>query len=321
MKILFVSSGNNRSKHGAPSGISIIVYNQGKSIAKHGVEIVYFGVRGKGIIGYLRNIINIRRAYFENGCELIHAHYSLIGFVVTLACLGKKTVVSLMGSDIHENKLFRYIIRLFSKYSWGFTVVKSLEMKRKLGLSESVVIPNGVDVELFRPLDKDACMKEVGFQPKNKNIIFVSRPTKAVKNFDLAKQAVNVLSDEYSITLHTVHDINAEMIPYYMNAADALIMTSFWEGSPNVIKEAMACNCPIVSTDVGDVREMFLNTRGCFLTTFDVSDIATNLKRAIIYSQTIGRSNGRERIKELGLTSANIAEKVIGIYSSILSHT
>lgn len=321
MKVLFVSSGNNRSKHGAPSGISIIVYNQGESIAKHGVEIVYFGVKGKGIIGYLSNILKIRRAFFENSCELIHAHYSLIGFIVTFAGLGKKSIISLMGSDIHENILFRYVIRVFSKYFWGVTIVKSMEMKLKLGLSKSIVIPNGVDIEIFRPLEKDVCLKEVGFNPKSKNIVFVSRPTKAVKNFELANKAVNLLSEKYDIVLHPVYDVKAERIPYYMNAADALIMTSFWEGSPNVIKEAMACNCPIVSTDVGDVKEMFLKTRGCFLTTFDVNDIADNLKRAIAFTEIERRTNGRERINELGLSSTTIAKKVIGIYNSVLIHT
>jgi glycosyltransferase involved in cell wall biosynthesis len=98
-----------------------------------------------------------------------------------------------------------------------------------------------------------------------------------------------------------------------MNAADALILTSLNEGSPNVIKEAMACNCPIVSTDVGDVRDIIGNTQGCFVTNFDYTEIADKIYEATNY----GTTNGSNMIKNL--TSKTIAGKIIDIYKNTIN--
>jgi glycosyltransferase involved in cell wall biosynthesis len=110
-----------------------------------------------------------------------------------------------------------------------------------------------------------------------------------------------------------VYEINHDLIPYYLNAADVLILTSLWEGSPNVIKEAMACNLPIVSTNVGDVKEVICNTEGCYITTFDAEDVAKKLEKAVQFGQ---RTNGR--IKIAHLDDQVIARKIIGLYKEVL---
>ena len=99
----------------------------------------------------------------------------------------------------------------------------------------------------------------------------------------------------------------------YLNAADALVLTSLWEGSPNVIKEAMACNLPIVSTDVGDVKEVIGDTEGCYITSYEPSDVAGKIKLALDFGK---RTNGREKIKHLEINT--IAKRIIDVYNEVL---
>ena len=100
-----------------------------------------------------------------------------------------------------------------------------------------------------------------------------------------------------------------------MNAADALVMTSFTEGSPQVIKEAMACGCPIVSVDVGDVKDITAGVQGCFIADRSPESVALNLKRAIAFGK---RTEGRMVIVERGLTNDVVAKKLVEIYKSII---
>jgi teichuronic acid biosynthesis glycosyltransferase TuaC len=137
------------------------------------------------------------------------------------------------------------------------------------------------------------------------------------KNYILAERAVKYIDDN-RIKLITVSGIPNSELPFYYNAADVLILTSLWEGSPNVIKEAMACNCPIVSTDVGDVRSILGETEGTYLTSFDYRDVAEKLSAAIKFTETSGRTKGRERIMEKGLDSGSVSEKLINIYISVI---
>lgn len=106
-----------------------------------------------------------------------------------------------------------------------------------------------------------------------------------------------------------------DLIPYYLNAADTLLLTSKWEGSVNVIKEALACNLPIVSTDVGDVKLNISGVDGCYVCKQDVNDLTEKLNLALSFGQ---RTNGRQRIIELGLDSDTIAVKLIEVYNSLL---
>ena len=120
---------------------------------------------------------------------------------------------------------------------------------------------------------------------------------------------------EYSLLLVPLKDIPSDQVVYYYNAADVTLLTSLHEGSPNVIKEAMACNCPIVSTDVGDVKDVIADTDGCYITTYDPKDVVEKIKMALEFGK---RTKGRERIVQAGLDSKTIANKIINIYHQVL---
>lgn len=306
MKILFVSSGNNIN------GISPIIKNQGTSLECKGIEIIYFSIKGKGLLGYLKNIPRLRRSINKYSPDIVHAHYSLCGFVASLAG-ANKLVVSLMGSDVKSGTSFKSIIKYFIKYKWGRTIVKSEDMKSSLGVTDIEVIPNGVDLERFRPLSKKHCQKKLGWDINKKHILFAADPKRPVKNFTLAEEAMKSL-DNPNYQLHYLNNVKNSEMPIYHNAADVVLLTSLWEGSPNVIKEAMACNRPIVATDVGDISFLFGKTDDCYICLFDTKDCASKISKAL----TIESTNALERLKYLELDSVSVSDKIVDVYKSIL---
>lgn len=306
MKILFISSGNNNF------GVSPVVKAQGASLKKVGVELEYFTVVGKGISGYTKNIFKLRKHIKTNSFDLVHSHFFLSAVGSTLSN-PQNLVVSLMGSDVYTSLIWNFLIKLFHK-RWDATIVKSERMKDVLGLEKLYVIPNGVDMEKFYPMDKEDARKKLGWENK-KYVLFASGTKRPEKNYQLALEVMKMLNEKEA-ELVTLQDIPHEEIVYYLNATDLLLMTSKYEGSPNIIKEAMACNCPIVSTDVGDVKEIIGNTAVCFITSVDPDDVAEKIKGALEFGK---RTKGRERIIELGLDSKTVAKKIIRVYQNVLN--
>ena len=306
MRILFVSSGNR--------GISPVVQNQGDSLAHQGNIVKYYLIKGKGIFGYLSNVQKLKRYLKDNRFDVVHAHYSLTAFVVSLA-KASPLVVSLMGSDVKKGWIYRLLIKLFAFiFSWKTIIVKSDDMKKSLKIDKAMVIPNGVDLQRFKELDGAECLKKIGWNKNKHHLLFPANIVRPEKNFKLLEGAFAELKDD-DIEVHWFNRVPNEETPYWYNAADVVVMTSLWEGSPNAIKEAMACNCPIVSTDVGNVKWLFGDTRGCFFTEYSPSDCADKIRMALAFK---GKTQGRQRIIDLGLSNDLVAERLIEIYQQVL---
>jgi len=307
LKVLFVSSGNKKE------AISSLVYDQGESIKSIDVDLTYYTIRGKGILGYLNNIFLLRKYLKKQKFDVVHAHYSLSGFVAALSG-AKPMVVSLMGSDVKAKAWFRLPIFLFYRFFWAQTIAKSEDMKNSLGFKNIIVIPNGVDFNRFYPMNKTECQSKLKWDTNKKHILFPSNPNRPEKNYKLLIEALKFLYIE--IELHTLVDVPHNKVPMLINASDVVVLTSLWEGSPNVIKEAMACNIPIVATDVGDVRKNINNLEGCYISTYEPADVAENIKKALTFNLS---TKGKQRIIELGLDSETIANKIIDIYKNTLN--
>jgi glycosyltransferase involved in cell wall biosynthesis len=309
VKVLFVCSGNSKF------GISPFIKSQGLSLKTNGVELDYFTIKGKGLKGYLSNIKLLRKCITKGDYDITHSHYSLTAFICSLALIGikKPQVTSLMGSDVNTKGIDKLIIKFFNIIFWKKVIVKSEDMKDKIGIKKSYVIPNGVDFAFFKPMEQITSKRQVNFDASQKQVVWISNPERYAKNFDLARKAFT-LAELKNVELKVISGVKPETIPYYLNAADVLLLSSRWEGSPNIIKEAMACNCPIVTTRVGDVEYIIGNTEGCFIVEQNEKEVAEAIKKCIEFGK---RTDGREKIKHLEINT--IAKKIIDVYRAVLT--
>jgi teichuronic acid biosynthesis glycosyltransferase TuaC len=309
MRVIYIRSGNK--------GVDVLSTRQGESLSKTGVEIYYFDIVGKGISGYLKNIRKLRNYVKMIDPDILHAHYSLSGFISSISFTGKPVITSLMGSDVLESSpFFLLIVRFFIRLFWFLTIVKTPEMKARLKAKNVEVIPNGVDMELFFPYDKNEARRYLGWDLNSKHILFGSDPCRPEKNYALAEKALKIINDECrhgAPVIHSLIEINPDEVVWHYCASDVLLITSFHEGSSNAIKEAMACNCPIVSTNVGDAGEVINGTEGCVITSFEPADYAAGIEKVFEFDK---RTNGREKIAHLD--SKKIAGRISAIYREML---
>ena len=300
------------------------------SLRKQNLNIGVFEIKGyNSKYSYIKAIKEIRTKVAIDNSDVIHAHYSYCGIITYLAKTNRPIVLSLMGSDLlgtrNKNGKVSFrgkvdkIITSIAVNKVDHVIVKSESMKRliRTGIPVSV-IPNGVDFEMFNPQNAIESRIKLGLNQNDFIILFLGEKNSAVKNYQLAFQAVNKFKLAYKMN-NTVfinpYGIAHEKVADYMNAADVMLLTSFYEGSPNVVKEAMACNLPIISTDVGDVKEIIKDTDYCFMTGCSEEEISEKLK--IIYNKR-ERSNGRKNIESL--RDDLIARKIINIYEKVLSN-
>jgi len=311
MNVLFVS----RSKSG---NVSPIVKAQGNSLIKAGINVTYYSIDGKGVYGYLKHVLKLHTYLRQNKIDLIHSHYVYSAFTATFTGF-RPIIVSLMGSDLEINIILNAVSKLFIRRRWDHTIVKSKEMFHKLGIDEVSVIPNGVNTDLFKPLEKLECKNQLGWSEKGFHVLFAADPTRPEKNYDLFNNCINKLRNRRQIIhAHILQNIPYQMVPIYMNASDVICLTSEREGSPNVIKEAMACNRPLVTTNVGDVEWLINETKGCYVSSNDVDDFSNCLMNALTFSENQGYTEGLNRIKLLELDSGSTAKKILNIYRDLL---
>lgn len=303
MKILIVCSKNS-------GNIAPFIIEQVDTLNKYGVETDYFTIEQKGPFGYLKSRMALTRKIEEFRPQIIHAHYGLSGL---LANMQRKipVVTTYHGSDINNDKAF-----LFSKISIRlskhniFVSHKNIEkanVKDKYSL-----IPCGVDTNLFSPKEKTECRKQLNLASDKKYVLFAGAFNNTVKNAPLARSATDKLNN---VQLLELKGYTRQEVVLLMNAVNVCLMTSFTEGSPQFIKEAMACNCPIVSVDVGDVKELLGDTVGCYVCDmYEEYEVSQKLRLALEFGK---RTNGRERIETLELNSETISTKIITIYNQL----
>jgi glycosyltransferase involved in cell wall biosynthesis len=154
----------------------------------------------------------------------------------------------------------------------------------------------------------------LGLKAHKKYLLFAANPQIAVKRFPLAKAVADWLARrDPSIQLLVVSKEPQERLALYMSACDALVFPSYQEGSPNVVKQAMACNLPIVATDVGDVRLVIGKTKGCHVCNPTVSEFAARITEILSPPR---RTDGRDRIRHLD--SSTVSERIIEVYERVL---
>jgi teichuronic acid biosynthesis glycosyltransferase TuaC len=303
MKLLVVCSKNSGK-------IAPFILEQGESLLRLGVEVDYYPIVGKGLVGYWKNRKLLLQKIKSFQPDIIHAHYGLSG-LLTNTQRNIPVVTTYHGSDINISGVF--ILSRLNMVLSAHAIFVSNENRQKSGLSKnSTLLPCGVDTKTFVPGLKEESRKFLGLDVDQKLVLFSSAFDIAVKNSALALSAIALLPE---VRLIELKNYSRSQVALLMNAADVALMTSFTEGSPQFIKEAMACNCPVVSVPVGDVPFVLEGVKGCFIADYDAVAIAEKLNMAFKFGR---RTEGRKRILELGWSNEKVAEKLLNLYSEIL---
>lgn len=275
MKVLIICS----HRYYAPytDYVAPFIYEQMLGLKTLGCDFRICFVRGGGVKSYLKAWRDIRKAIKEYRPNLIHAHYGLCGVVANLQ--RKIPVVSTYhGSDINKNnirKLSMIAVRL-SRYN----IFVSQKLRNIAGNPiNSTVIPCAVDVNHFRPMDKLVCRKQLGMDADKVYILFAKEFANVVKNYPLANAAVTGLNCDAELL--EFYGYSREQVPLLYNAVDCGLLTSFTEGSPQFVKEAVACGCPVVSTDVGDAKEVTEGVENSYICSYETDDVIQKLQKAI----------------------------------------
>lgn len=304
MRILIVASGNK-------GALASFIVEQAEALKALGTEVGFYGLRGKGIRGYLGNLSGLRRKIQDFRPEVVHAHYGLSGL---LACLQRRApvVVTYHGSDINDPQVFRYSQKAMRLAAWNvFVSRKTLERacpKKKYSL-----LPCGIDLTEQQLTERGEARRTMGLPVGKRYVLFAGAFDNEVKNAPLAQEAVALLGD--GVELLELKGYTRDEVTSLMCAADAFLMTSFTEGSPQVVKEAMACGCPIVSVDVGDVKERTEGVAGCFVAeTREPDELARLLQEALAFE---GKTKGREKLVADGLDNRMVAQRLMEIYETV----
>jgi teichuronic acid biosynthesis glycosyltransferase TuaC len=259
--------------------------------------------------------------------RLVHVHAGETSLAARFL-LGPPMLVSYYGDDILgdpredgsipagqrvRSGLVRAVSRLFPR-----TITQSRQMQDRLPGStraRNSVIPSGVDVETFRPSDRAQARAELGWAPEGRIVLFAgTRPDSPQKRRALAEAAVLDAQQRLgvSVELHVAGSVPPERMPTLMNASDCLLLTSSVEGSPNVVKEALMCNLPVVATPAGDVEELLAGVEPSAVCAPDAAALGAALADCLSRGK---RSNGREIARRLAADA--VADRLLDLYVSM----
>ena len=307
MKVLIVASKN--------SGRFVpFIVEQARALEYLGCEVEFFGLGGKGIKGYLKNLPAFKEKIKEFCPDVVHAHYGLSGL---FANLQRKVpvVTTYHGSDINDRKVLPLSKMSIRLSAWNIFVAKGI-LEIATPAKKYSLIPCGVDFTELQLMSKQEARQRMHLQDGKRYVLFAGAFDNLVKNADLAKAAVEHLGTD--VELVELKGYDRDEVTLLMCACDAFLMTSFMEGSPQVIKEALACGCPIVSVNVGDVKDRVNGVGGCYVSqTRDPHELAELLVETMAFD---GKTRGREKIIADGLDNNQIAAQLIGIYRIIVQN-
>ncbi len=297
----------------------IFVKEQIDSLSDIGVENEIFFINGRenGKLEYLRSIIGLKKFLKGKQFDIIHCHhaFSAICFILTGQSKKFKSVVSYQNDPANEHgkKLFRFVCK--------FT--NAIIFKNNSPIIDNTSIynqPNGVDTGFFYPINKNECFSKLNLNAQKQYILFVSSNfLREQKRYDRFHQVLAILQGKYKMNnIEELRLVNTErnLVPYYFNAVDLHLLTSDFEGSPNSVKEAMACNIPVVSTNVGNVAELLTGVTGSYIAeTMDPEELAELAYKALTNLTPV---NSREALIKKELDGKSVAKKIVNIYNQVI---
>ena len=302
------------------------IKSQADSLLPLGIEIeVIHPKSGPRLVRYISAAIQVFTKTMSGQYDIVHGHY---GLWCLMARMQWKTpvVASFLGSDLlgvvtekgslsSTGKIVSAVSRWLCRHV-DAVIVKSMEMKQVSRFQDGIVLPNGVDFALFHPIPRSEARVALGWHSSRYHILFGNDPHIPRKNFALAQAAVALLQARgIDVVLTVANGLPQTQVVQYINACNALVLPSLIEGSPNIVKETMACNVPVVATDVGDVRQVIGQTDGCAVCPPEPAAFADALERAIVRTQP---TSGRADIRHLD--RAVVAQQVIAVYEQAIRY-
>jgi len=306
--------------HAAP-----YIVRQVDFLRRVGVDVEVFAFRGaKNPMNYMKAWRQVHQKLKQKRYDLIHAQFGQSG----LLALPKRVpfLVTFHGTDVQGDKrpdgrltfagkVLQRVSQLVALRADAVIIVSD-NMRKDLPSSVSApILPTGIDLDFVACVPKEEARSQLGFPLTERLILFVGDPASVIKRYDLARQAVAIVNKTLPAKLIVGCRMTNREIILLMNACDVLVVTSLHEGSPAVVKEALACNLPIVSVAVGDVPLRLQNIEGCEVCSDDRPEtISASLERVLRRGQRI---RGRETVKNLD--EKVLTEKLISIYRSIMA--
>lgn len=310
MKVRIICSGTvpdfDFKKHQA------FIYDQVEATKSvdNSISFHYFFIQKRGFSGYISELKRLRKEQSNLPCDLIHAHFGLSALFAALQ-FKEPLVATFHGSDI--NKPFTRVVSAFAALRARASLFVSQKLvKKSIYAGRSFVVPCGIDLNLFKPMNKLACREQLGLDAEKTYILFSSAFSNPVKNYSLLDDALRLWNGPKPEVLE-LWNIPREEVPVWINAADVCVLTSFSEGSPQFIKEAIACNKAVVATNVGDISERFGKAANLRITTFAPDNVRTAI------SEVLHQKMLDDRILLRNLDNCIIAEKIISIYKSVIN--
>lgn len=319
MKVLHITT-NYPSKEFPIFGI--FVKEQVESLQELGIEneVFYCDGQNKGFKKYITYVPKLWWKLLTTKYDILHCHHALSAIILCMTGwpLFKKCVLSYQNDPDKEwgHKCFRLFNILFSKF-----IIKNRSPYLKY--PKMCYLPNGCNENFFTPLNQDDCRRELNL---SKDIIYImymdsNKGVRTQKRKDRFDQTLEILRNKYSydnIMSIELRNTPRHLIPLYINACNAHLISSDFEGSPNSVKECMCCNTPVVSTDVGNVREMIGDIDGCYVSdSFSAEELAECLNKVLLNSADF---NGRQKFLDKGYGMKTVAQKLESIYKSIIKH-
>lgn len=306
LRVLIVCAYRSYAKH--TDYVAPFIYEQVNSLKEEGIEIEYCRIKG-GIRGYFKTIWGLKQIIGSYHPDIVHAHGGLCGFIATLQSQCP-IITTYHGSDVNNlwTRYISYMAILRSKCN----IFVSQRLKSRVGWlrKKYAIVPCGVDTSIFFPMDKNEVREKLGWDRNKIYVLFSKRFDVKVKNYPLARASVDLLDNAELVELK---GYTREQVACLMNASDAALMTSFSEGSPQFIKEALACACPIVSTDVGDVSEVLNDVDNCAICDYNKEMIAKALRGIISKHERI-KNNKKIYLYD----NKRIAKQLLKLYNDII---
>ncbi len=316
MKVLHITNNFPTAKFPI---FGIFVKEQIDSLSRLGVENEVFFINGReqGKKAYINGVLNLRKKLKNADYDILHCHhaFSAIILLCSLRFFKYKKIISYQNPYEKEGGKLLYKILYFIFNGIIYKSSSKINTKKKV-----YYLPNGVDTNFFKPIDERLCLKKLNLNSKNNYILFLdSYKRRKQKRIDRFKEVVKYLQ-------HTDKKLNIEpliltntkrsLIPFYMNISSVHVITSDFEGSPNSVKECLACNVKVVSTPVGNVNDMLGGLKGCYVSnSFSIKELAG----LVIKSIAIDNFNGRKKLLEMKLDIDSVAHKLHLIYKSLIN--